>query len=311
MTGSDSSNTGCTTRIGCSELSVLTMLKELYPCAAQLTTCGTATNGNVANPNDEVALFAFPNATVGTVGDDYDCSSSNPTISPYSLPSTTATSYSPATSPTTTPTYKVVDFSTDYMTSNGGSLNGNSNIVKANGGKSGCTGMGAPGGESTYYAGILYAAQAALLAEQAARPGSQNAIILISDGDAEAAQANLASTATSGGTYPSWKNECGQAITAAKAIATAGTSIYAVAYGSASSGCSTDTSGTYKGYSPCQTMQNIASDAAHFYSDYNANKSGGSACESSLHPSLNNLLSIMTSIAGDMTVARLIPDSTT
>jgi Flp pilus assembly protein TadG len=310
MATTDSDSQCNSSRLTCALSGVQTLLSELYPCAAQVSSCGTATNGNVANPEDEVALFTFPNPTVGTVPVDYDCSSSNPTITTYSFPSATATSYSPATTPTTTPTYEVIPFSTDYKTSDTSSaLNPNSNYVKAVGGKSGCTGMGDPGGESTYYAGVIYAAQAALVAEQASRPGSQNVIILVSDGDAEAKSTNMASGATSNGTYPSWVNECGQAITAAKAAASAGTHVYAVAYGAESSGCSTDTSGTYKGYTPCQVMQNIASAPQYFFSDYTQSGSS-SSCISASQPT-TNLNQIFVEIAGDLTVARLIPDSTT
>ena len=75
---------------------VQTLLGELLPCASQ-TSCGTATNGNVANPVDEVALFVFPpvtNAAQATT----DISCTNPQISPtysgvdgISQASTTAT----------------------------------------------------------------------------------------------------------------------------------------------------------------------------------------------------------------------------
>ncbi len=53
-------------------------------------------------------------------------------------------------------------------------------------GGAGCTGITAPGGEGTYYAQVIYAAQAALVAQQTANPGSQNAMIILSDGNATA-----------------------------------------------------------------------------------------------------------------------------
>jgi hypothetical protein len=37
-----------------------TLLGELWPCPSNLPNCGTATNGNVANPVDEAALMVFP-----------------------------------------------------------------------------------------------------------------------------------------------------------------------------------------------------------------------------------------------------------
>ena len=127
-------------------------------------------------------------------------------------------------------------------------------------GQSNCTGIKAPGGEATYYAQVIYAAQAALASEQAANPGSQNAIILLTDGDATACASNanttagacnskselLASEGTLNGTgtktsnptgyqsyaYPSALGECGQAVLAAQAAANAGTTVYTIGYGS-------------------------------------------------------------------------------
>jgi hypothetical protein len=37
-----------------------TLLGQLWPCPSNLASCGTATNGNVANPVDEAALMVFP-----------------------------------------------------------------------------------------------------------------------------------------------------------------------------------------------------------------------------------------------------------
>jgi hypothetical protein len=256
----------------------------------------------VANSVDRVSLFTFPNVTVGTAGQEYDCSSSNPTVPVYSLPSATGTTYNPTGS--TTATYQILGFSSDYRTSDTSStLNNSSNLSLAIGAKSGCTGMGAPGGDGTYYAGVIYAAQAALVAEQAANPGSQNVIIMLSDGDASAAQNKMASTATSSGTYPSYNNQCHQAVTAAQAATAAGTRFYSVAYGSGSSGCSTDS----PAITPCQTMENMASAPQYFFSDYTATGSGG--CTSAAQPT-SNLSQIFTEIASDFTVARIIPDNT-
>jgi hypothetical protein len=172
-----------------------------------------------------------------------------------------------------------------------------------------------PGGEGTYYAGAIYAAQSALVAEQASNPGSQNVIILISDGDAGTTDSGaMGSASTTSGTYPSTKKQCHQAITAAQNAATANafgngaipTRVYSVAYGAEASGCSTDTSPTI---TPCQTMQQIASAPQNFYSDYTAT-GGTSACISASQPT-SSLNQIFLDIAGDLTVARLIPNGTT
>ena len=171
-------------------------------------------------------------------------------------------------------------FTSDYY-SNGG-LNPNSILVKAigNGTTAGCLKppTWAPGGNETYFAGAIYAAQTALQAEQAAVAklgiSSNNAIIFVSDGQANLAYAgfpHITSTAvnTSGGsvtygdsvtyykssspvhnllgtgavgTYPDYTDDCQQGIAAAQYAKNAGTRMYGVAYGSESSGCTQDTS---------------------------------------------------------------------
>lgn len=307
MNDLDSDSQCNSTRLSCALAGVQILLQDLNPCGASQATCGTATAGNVANSVDRVSLFTFPNATLGTISADYDCTGlTSPLNKPYTFPSTTASTYAPTGS--TTPTYQVVGYSSDYRAADTSStLAAASNIVMAAGGKSGCPGMAAPGGESTYYAGAIYAAQASLVAEKVAFPGSQNVMIIISDGDAEASSSNMASGySTTSGTYPSTKQECAQAVTAARAATAAGTRVYTVAYGAESSGCSTDTSPTI---TPCTTMQSMASATQYFYSDYTQSGSG-SSCVSASQPT-SNLNQIFTDIAGDFTVPRLIPNGTT
>ena len=296
-------------RLTCALSGVQVLLQNLSPCGASLTTCGSVASGNVSNPVDVVSLFTFPNVTAATASAEYDCSgATNPVTEPYTFPTAGASTYTNTGTPVAT--YQIVPFSSDYRSSDTTTtLTSTSDIVMAIGGKSGCTPMGDPGGEGTYYAGAIYAAQSALVHAQTANPGSQNVLILVSDGDASATQAQMDSTATNSGTYPSYKDECGQAITAAKAAATAGTKVYAVAYGAESTGCSTDTTGTYSGYTPCQTMQAIASATQYFFSDYT--QSGSSSnCISASQPT-SNLNQIFTDIANDLTVAKLIPNNTT
>lgn len=309
MADTDSDSQCSSSRLTCALSGVQVLLQDLSPCGATLATCGAVTNGNVANSVDRVSLFTFPNVTAATASADYDCSGlTNPVVEPYTFPTAGASSYTPTGSPTAT--YQVIPYSSDYRASDTTTtLSSSSNMVMAIGGKSGCTGMQDPGGEGTYYAGAIYAAQASLVAEKAANPGSQNVLIIISDGDASSAQSQMDSTANNSGSYPSYKDQCGQAITAAQAAATAGTKVYAVAYGAESSGCSTDTTGTYSGYTPCQTMQAIASAAQNFFSDYTQSGSG-SSCISAAQPT-TNLNQIFTDIAGDLTVSRLIPNNTT
>jgi hypothetical protein len=309
MNDSDGGSNCTGSRESCALAGVQILLGELSPCGASLSSCGQATGGQVTNPVDQVSLLTFPAVTTATTADDYNCGGSTPTIEPYPLPTAPSyTTYSNLPKGTPTTTYQVVNFSSDYRTSDTAtSLNTSSDLVLAANGKTGCTGLQAIGGEGTYYAGAIYSAESLLVAQQAANPGTQNALILISDGDASATSAALPGASTKSGLYPSTVQQCHQAITAAQWAATqgvGGTKVYAVAYGAEASGCSTDTSPTI---SPCQTMQQIASSPAYFYTDYTSSNNGG--CVSASQPT-TNLNQIFTEIAGDFTVARLIPDNT-
>ena len=219
-------------------------------------------------------------------------------------------------------------------------------IAAGDSGQSNCTGIKAPGGEGTYYAQVLYAAQAALMAQQAANPGSQNAIILLTDGDATACASNantaagacntkaqlLATEGALNGTgtqtsnsagyeafsYPSALGECGQAVLAAQAAANAGTTVYTIGYGAETSGgCLSDK--TYSanvtteggawgpGKEPCQAIAAMASAATNFYSD------DGQGCEATApsNQNLTKLTAIFRAIVDNMSSPRLIPAGTT
>ena len=270
------SNCGAT-QMSCALQGLQVLLKALSPCAASQATC-TVSNGVATNPVDQVALFTFPNVTAATVGIDTNCTNPMPskygsqsysysstfgyysmqpqTAYPYlpqatafTFPTAGASSYTPSTS-----TYQVTKFLSDYKTSDTAtSLNPSSDLVQAAGGASGCGGMSPPnyaGNYGTYYAAAIYAAQAALTAQAKAYPGSQNVIIILSDGDANAPQTLngyqiMPSPATSSGNYPPYESECIQGYFAANAATTAGTRVYTVAYGSLTSGCSTDPSTYY------------------------------------------------------------------
>jgi hypothetical protein len=214
----------------------------------------------------------------------------------------------------------VTPFLSDYQSSYAppnSPLNTSSIIVKAAGGLSGCGGMAPPnydGNYGTYYAGVIYAAQAALTYQKSLNSSSQNVLILLSDGDSTAPSPSnspnssypaMPSPAGSGGTYPSYSKECAQAVTAALYAAAQGTVVYSVAYGSESSGCSSD-SGTW---TPCSTMASIAQPSTNYFSDVAV---GGSdpGCTSSWR-AVSTLNQIFTEIASDLTTARLIPNSTT
>jgi hypothetical protein len=282
----------------------------------------------------------------------------------YTLPLATATSYSPITYKSSgsnpqswTATYEITygagdadanGFVSDYyLPSASNGLDATSSIVKA------ITGCMQPeplnwrgtspklqnsngNGGITYYASAIYAAQSALVAEQALHPGTQNAIIFLSDGQANMITSGnfptsyTASPSNSGlnkltttGYYPSMKDECQQAIIAAQDASNAGTTVYGVAYGSEQSGCTTgsgatDTtliasgknqSFTLASLTPCVTIENIASTLNDFYSDYN--QTGGEvdgSCVDNSH-TVSSLEAIFLSIGASFTEPRLLPNN--
>jgi hypothetical protein len=302
----DSNCNGYSTRFSCAMNGIQSLLAATNPCAPGFTSCASA------NHNVTVSLFTFPNVTTGSVASDYTCSGT-PTKQPYTFPLPTATTYSS----TDGATYQVTPFLSDYYqpsATNG--LNPDSKIVKA---ITGC--MKNPGGESTYYAGVIYAAQAALVAQHKLNTNSKNAIILLSDGQAnvtDRTKMDSAVTLKTNGLYPGKIDECQQAIMAASAAAAAGTRVYAVAYGSESSGCVTGSSGTDTSLvatgtynvpvalgtlTPCVTMEDIASSLTYFYAD---SSSSANACTDNAH-STNSLSDIFFSIASSITNPQLLP----
>jgi Flp pilus assembly protein TadG len=363
----DASNCGSASRVACSMQGVNTLLEYLSPCSPTYTTCPTVSaawpSANITQPIDEVALYTFP-ALVNSADAEADaiCSAQmiNPTtttgsgsskkatgtISLYNYPGTAST-------PTPDPVYQIVGFSSDYSANDAShnSLISASYLVQAAGGGSNtrCTyntssnggargGIQDVGGASTFYAGVVYQVQNDLYDQYAARlynnkTQTQNIMILLTDGDAEATSTDLgyfnqttfATTANSNsnGTYPSYKSECHQAITAALA-ATNGTYpsteidsetvpdtiVYGVAYGAEASGCSTDS-----GIEPCDTIREMSSSYnwtpstdQTFFSDYTSSGST-STCISNSHPS-TSISSIFQQIALTLSIARLLPIGT-
>jgi len=322
-------------RIECAESGVAALLQNLPPCNL-ISGCGTVSNGVAQYPLVQVSIFTFPNVSVGTADNDYNCGGSNPTIPVYSFPSSTGTSYSPTGS--STATYQITPFLSDFRSSDiASALNTASDLAMASGAgmKSGssCSGMQAPGGDGTYYAGAIYAAQAALnnqlATEMASSPSitPQNWMIILSDGEANASSSKMA-TKTTGGTtvnmnnpwptgggatssitnYPSALDQCQQAVAAANYAKSQGTTIVTVAYGSESSGCTTDSTGPQVDISPCSVMSQMASSAADFYSDY-LQSGSGSSCTSVGEPE-TSMAGIFGKISEAFMNARLIPNNT-
>ena len=219
-------------------------------------------------------------------------------------------------------TYQITGYLSNWTASNsaGGALSSSSTLVNASGGPTGsCAGLDSVGGDGTYYAGAIYAAQSSLMAAQAAAPGSRNIMIILSDGDASASSGkiqtmsgtNLVNVGHAGNTYPSLDDQCQQAITAAQYASTQKTTVYTIAYGASSSGCSTDS----PTISPCQAMAQMSTgyvsptDAPNFYSDATASQNKGQ-CTSSDNPNLT-LTGIFGNITAQFTKPRLIPNSVT
>jgi hypothetical protein len=328
-------------RIVCAESGVATMLTDLTPCNTALG-CGSISNEVAANALDQVAIFTFPNVTVGTASSDYDCSSStNPTIPVYSFPTIGGSTYAPSGS--STATYQVTPFLSDYNTTTAGvtSLVTSSDTVLTTGsGKNSsgttCPGMQAPGGDGTYYAGAIYAVQAALTAQAASEVAANsevtpiNIMVILSDGEANADSSKMATKTTGGVTvnannpwpsgggatssvtnYPSALDQCQQAVAAANYAKGQGTYIYTIAYGSESSGCTTDSTGPQTNITPCNVMSEMASPnsgkTVYFYSDYN--QSGSSSSCVSSGSSITNIGSIFQAIVTGLLQVRLIPNS--
>ena len=245
---------GYSTNFACALGAVRAFLSGINPCAGVSGTC------DASNAKARVSLFSFPNVSTANVSDDYNCGGS-PTKERYTLPAKNISSYSDLTYGSTTSTYEDVSYSADWYSAKAtGNLNTNSNLVKA---LNGC--MQNPGGERTYYAGVIYAAQASLLAEQNSISGmqTQNAIIMLSDGQANAPSSSFPGSGSSAspsgagysvvtnstgntstnlaggtwGTYPDFNDQCQQAIQAAQDAQAAGTIVEAVAFGSEANGC--------------------------------------------------------------------------
>jgi hypothetical protein len=325
-------------KIQCALQGVTALLQDLYPCAlGQNCTTSTAYV-------DSVSLFAFPAMTTGTVSHDYVCTTSNPTIVAYTFPDPPTSLNLPSGD-----TYQIVGFSNNYKTTDATTALNTAaaiSIASGNSGKSGCNGVGAPGGEGTYYAQVIYAAQAALIAQQTANPGSKNALIIASDGDATACATNayttggacntkseiVASEGTLNGTgthtsnpsgyesyaYPSALGECGQAVLAAQAAANAGTTVYTIGYGAETSGgclsdktysatVSTNGGGWAPGDQPCAALAAMASAQVNFYSD------DGAGCQATApsNQAITKLTAIFRAITDNLSTPRLIPNGTT
>ncbi len=130
------------------------------------------------NPSlDYVGLMTFPGmVNASDASNNYTCGKT--------MPSSDIQTYG------NSPVYQVVGLSgsNNFKTSSTSkTLNSSSNIVLATGGAGCSSGVTAPGGQATYYAEAINAAQAALVSFAA--PHTQNVIIFLSDGGANSSKA--------------------------------------------------------------------------------------------------------------------------
>lgn len=278
-------------------------------------------------------------------------------LTPTSSTVTTNYDYPVVGSPAAT--YQITSFDYEYYSSSStnGNLNTSDNLVKtigyganpANGtkGTSGC--LPNVGGEGTYYAGALYAATEALLYQQSLHSGSKSALILLSDGDATptSGDGKLDSGTTAGSKeststvypYPSYFDQCQQAIQAGQIATNAGIQVITVAYGAETSGCgvsgtdstilgstsfpnATNTTLSLSTFLPCINMENISTPTTsssggtalgNFYADPNQSGSGlDTTCGSgTTNSAVTSIQGIFDDIGAGFTAPKLISNSAT
>jgi len=313
----------------CAQLGVQTFLNELAPCAANYSSCGSNP------PVDDVGLMVFP----GLCSDaNSGVTTSNcPAVGASGLTNTTANSrYAPPdygcppTAPpiaqyNNNPEYLVLGFQNNYRNSDTAALNWSSGLVDAVGAGTNSCGVQTPGGEGTFYAGAIVAAQQYLSANHT--KGIQDVMIILSDGNASAnstqmgglVKQTVSSSNISGmnGNLFSSTAECTQAVNAANwaksqtnSDDSTTTKIYSISYGSETSGCTSGESvpaiGGNSANTPCATMAGISSSPLSQYF-FSVPQNGGTTVCSGAVP-ITQLSQVFTAIAGDLTSARLIPN---
>lgn len=307
------------TKVQCAFLGVQDLLTKLPKCAEVSPVTGNCIAYN------QVSLFTFPSFQASSVTNLTTCTGNGtPAIVPYPVPEPSGnnwsgygTSSNGYTAPTgSSPTYQVTSFGDDYAGSSTGTLSTSSPIVIATGGttSSTCTGIQTPGGDETYYAGAINAAQESLMTASNGTT-SKMVMIIMSDGDADSTKicktwstsnpAVCSTYASNNGTnYGSALDQCQQAIAAAQNATSLGTTVYTIAYQAATGGCGSDTSGTQAGVTACATMEDMSSgwptDTSHFFSD----GSSAAACGVGAYA----LPSIFSQIEASFGAGRLIPN---
>jgi hypothetical protein len=181
----------CTTsQIVCAVQGLEVMLESMDPCA-QNTTCTSSTPYV-----DDVALFVFPAPSTAYNTNNYNkdyCGTGVKTV-PYNFTNVTTganQNLDMESAGTDAGEYEIIPFNNTYKTSDETSslavASALAEAVAYSG--TGCSGLSAPGGQGTYYAQIINYAQAQLVTQQTNNPGSKNVMIILSDGNATACNA--------------------------------------------------------------------------------------------------------------------------
>jgi Flp pilus assembly protein TadG len=300
MASSDSNCTGASTAEECALNGIQGMIGKLNPCPPGTKNCGPS------NADIRFGLMSFPNISTSDAPDNYKCSG---TVN-FQLYSTPAIPASGSTAPYTyltygtgssavnltyLSTYGATDMDTNgfytnwYSATDKSGLNSSSTLVEAigrnldsvkpclqepNTSNSHWNSLGISTSGVTSFAQAIYAAQTALMAEQAEYPKVNNmptrtAIIFLSDGQANtlsdtfypantavssptinsvasspAANSGGKSILNTNGLYPSGIDACQQAIMATQYAASLGTRVYTIAYGTEVGGCLYNSSGS-------------------------------------------------------------------
>ena len=287
------------TKLACAKQAALGMLGTLWPVV------------------DKVAIYTYPGMSQGTGSSPSAttaaanaakniCTSGTPTVTDYKKDSNPAN-------------YKVVDFKDDYRDMGSPPAPGvktSSDLVKALGGTSGCTGLqvGRDSGGGyiyTFFADSLDAAQADLAAANVALAAAgqttrQNVIVILSDGDANA-PTSMIETARN-------PNQCLRAMNSAAAATAAGTWVYSVAYnastikGTASNpSCQFDTSTV----STPQVIVTTATRTVTYSQSYsNSQKRCGSVTSTTSNTSTNQTMATSLAPAPSVTGPTRSPSTT-
>jgi Flp pilus assembly protein TadG len=291
-------------RLDCAKNGIRALLGQLFPCSPGAT-CTTA-NSTV----DQVGLVVFPplkslsglpnSCPSGSSASSYD----NGDLSkPTQAQLATNPSYNYVVYPLQPDPFRVND-------NQGTGLNPNSNLVKT------INCINVTGGHGSSFKDAISAAQAALKARKATRPGVQDVLIFLSDGQANYAPVYYAYTNGSPQnpeTSTDRKFPCTATVSAAHAAsadATTQTWVYSIAYGADNSACdgwrtTSDNQTTSRfnsaesdGAQALSTMQNVACsptrcpDPTKFFNQ----------------PSAASLTLQFTQVGTDLTTSRMIPD---